>query len=277
MSRSLMEIWLGLKQERALRAARLYCASTTVVGAIALVPNFFIAFLVAKFLLAIAGPTPAESNVFATILAGLLTALLFWDCLRAERDDMGIIPLWVAREYFHFGPRVLLDVINEWRHVRQFARVNVPACAQVLAYLATKNTPTRREEFLRVFPGLTWEEMVPQLRVIEGVMIFRNGQSVSLLTPLRLELRGLFGHQAQAEFPQDEPEAFPAAEPHQADAREILGVTARSTRAEIKAAYRRRIKECHPDRFANADAHTRAQAEEWTKTLNAAYVELLGK
>jgi len=56
----------------------------------------------------------------------------------------------------------------------------------------------------------------------------------------------------------------------------ILGVSALASAAEIKTAYRTRVKECHPDRFPNVDAQSRELAEEWTKAVNAAYAELLG-
>jgi len=43
---------------------------------------------------------------------------------------------------------------------------------------------------------------------------------------------------------------------------------------EIKTAYRKRMKECHPDLFAGMDQQAQALAERWTKALNAAYATL---
>jgi DnaJ-domain-containing protein 1 len=105
--------------------------------------------------------------------------------------------------------------------------------------------------------------------------VFRGLKSVSLLAPLRLELRQLLAHIHNAEIPPEEPEAIPVDEPQHLSPREILGVSANASAAEIKTAYRNRVKECHPDRFPNLDEQSRQLAEEWTKSLNAAYAELL--
>ena len=129
---------------------------------------------------------------------------------------------------------------------------------------------------MRVFPWLVWEEIVPQLRNIPGVILFRSVKSVSLLAPLRFELRQLFAQMPEAEMPREEPEAVPVEEPQQLTPHEILGVSANATAAEIKTAYRNRVKECHPDRFPNVDEKSRELAEEWTKAVNAAYAELAG-
>ena len=128
---------------------------------------------------------------------------------------------------------------------------------------------------MRIFPSLVWEEIVPQLRCIEGVILFRNIKSVSLLAPLRLELRRIAAKSPNAESPAEEPEIVPVTEPQRLTPAEILGVSSTASAAEIKTAYRNRVKECHPDRFANMDEQSRELAEEWTKAVNAAYAELL--
>ena len=275
MSGTAIQTWLAHKQRKALITSQFYFVGTSVVGTLALVPNAVIAFLICKIMLLLAIPAIPGSNVGAALLAVVVVSALFMDCIRAERDDMAVIPLWLAREYFHMGPRIIFDGWNELVRARQFSRLDTEMCAQLLGYLVTKTTPTRREELLRVFPAFTWDRIVRQLRIIEGVIVFRNESSVSLLTPLRLELRQLLAHFPSAEIPREEPESVPVEEPHKLSAHEILGVSANATAAEIKTAYRNRIKECHPDRFPNTDAQSRALAEEWTKALNAAYAELL--
>jgi hypothetical protein len=277
MPESAIQTWLSLKQRKALYSALLYLALTTLGGAVVLLPNVGIAYVVGKILLLFFAPMTPHLNIWAWLLTLPFVGLLFADCLRAERDDMAVIPLWLAREYFHAGPRLMLDGWHGLRRSRQFSRIDTESCAKILAYLVAKTTPTSREELMRVFPDLAWEKMEPQLRLIEGTIVFRGLNSVSLLAPLRFELRQLLAHLPHAEIPPEEPAAVPVDEPHQLSPREILGVSATASTAEIKMAYRSRVKECHPDRFPNMDEQSRQLAEEWTKAINAAYAELLRK
>lgn len=58
---------------------------------------------------------------------------------------------------------------------------------------------------------------------------------------------------------------------------DVLGVAADASVAEIKQAYRRLMKEHHPDRVAGLGEAEQAHAEERSKAINRAYAQLLGK
>src|SRR5258708_30713835 len=92
MSGPAIENWLSLKQRKALFSARLYFAATLAAGMVALLPNLGIAFLIGKLALLMAFPTAAYPDLWAGLLATPFTALLFADCIRAERDDMAVFP-----------------------------------------------------------------------------------------------------------------------------------------------------------------------------------------
>ena len=58
---------------------------------------------------------------------------------------------------------------------------------------------------------------------------------------------------------------------------ETLGVAADASVVEIKQAYRRLMKEHHPDRVAGLSEAEQAHAEERSKAINRAYAQLVGK
>lgn len=62
-----------------------------------------------------------------------------------------------------------------------------------------------------------------------------------------------------------------------AGSHEVLGVDANASPAEIKQAYRRLMKEHHPDRVAGLGEAEQAEAEERSKEINRAYAQMLGR
>lgn len=62
-----------------------------------------------------------------------------------------------------------------------------------------------------------------------------------------------------------------------AGSHDILGIAATASAEEIKQAYRRLMKEHHPDRVAGMGKAEQAHAEERSKEINRAYAQMLGK
>jgi predicted Zn-dependent protease with MMP-like domain len=71
--------------------------------------------------------------------------------------------------------------------------------------------------------------------------------------------------------PRDEPPLDPRAEPNYYA---VLGVSPFASREQVRAAYRRRIKLWHPDRYAGKPRSLRMRAEQRTRRLTAAWAVL---
>lgn len=200
--------------------------------------------------------------------------------LELELDPMG---LWIIKDLYSIGPRLLLEGLREVRCCAVLGELNVAACAQALAYLAAQNVAVTRDELISHCWHVPWERLREQLLLLDGVLFLgEDGGRVTLMEPFRLWLRSMLPPRRTADKPREptrprpEPasDATPVNEPEKLSAYEILGLSPSASWVEIKAAYRKRVKACHPDLFAGTDEKARALAERWTKALNAAYATL---
>jgi hypothetical protein len=221
-------------------------------------------------------------------LGPLALALTTWFFARSmRRRDNGVdlhldpMGLWVLKDISSVGPRLLLEGVQQMRCWEQLGEMNVTACARALAYLAKQTTAVSCEDVMRHCPQVAWERLREQLLLLDGVLFLgKDAARVTLMDPFRLRLRWMLrGDQPPDQEParpkaESFPQGTPLTEPEKLSAYEILGLSPSATAAEIKTAYRKRIKECHPDHFAGMDEPAKALAERWTKALNAAYATL---
>jgi hypothetical protein len=200
--------------------------------------------------------------------------------LDLELDPMG---LWIFKDLYSVGPRLLLEGLRELHCCALLGELNVAACARILTYLAEMNAAVTRDELIAHCAQLPWESLREQLLLLDGVFFLgEDGSRVTLMEPFRLLLRSMLppqqaaGMREETARPRHEPhpDAAPVNEPEKLSAYEILGLSPSASLTEIKAAYRKRVRACHPDLFAGTDEQARALAERWTKALNAAYATL---
>jgi hypothetical protein len=199
--------------------------------------------------------------------------------LDVELDPMG---LWIFKDLYSIGPRLLLEGLHQVRCCAQLGELNVAACARALAYLARKNAAVTRDELMAHYAQVPWERVREQLLLLDGVLFLgEDGGRVTLMEPFRLLLRSMLPPQAAGKWREPDrarfepaPDTVPVNEPEKLSAYEILGLSPLASFAEIRTAYRRRVKACHPDLFVGTNEEAMALAERWTKALNAAYATL---
>jgi DnaJ-domain-containing protein 1 len=195
-------------------------------------------------------------------------------------DPMGF---WILKDICAFGPGLVLEGLRQVRCCGRLGELNVAACARALAYLARQNAGVTWQDLARHCPELPWPRLMEQLSLLDGVLFLgEDAARVTLMDPLRLRLRWMLereqagGKGQEPAGPRPEPtrQTIPVNEPEKLSAYEILGLSPSASTMEIKIAYRKRVKECHPDLFVGMDQQAKTMAERWTKALNAAYSTL---
>jgi hypothetical protein len=266
-------------------------ASAAVISVLALSSGAAV-FLLATFLL----------YGVLSLLCGAFFHSVFWPALaafgltasfyahsmksRPHELDLHLDPMgfWIIKDICSIGPRLILGGLHQVRCCGQLGELNVAGCARALAYLAAQNAAVMWEDLIRHCPQLSPEHLREQLLLVDGVLFLgRDASRITLMEPFRLWLRSMLkqeqqtaeqGREPTRPRPEPPPETLPANDPEKLSAYEILGLSPSASLLEIKTAYRKRMKACHPDLFAGMDQHAKALAERWTKALNAAYSTL---
>jgi hypothetical protein len=264
--------------------------STAVISVLALGSGavvFLLTTLVIYAVLSILCVAFIGSGRWIGLVAFGLTTGLFVRSMKGRQDErqLGLDPMgfWILKDIFSVGPRLILEGLRQVRCCGQLGELNVEACARALAFLAAQNAAVAWQDLVRHCPQLPGPRLKEQLSLLDGVLFLgEDGARVTLMDPFRMRLRWMLegdqraGKGQEPSRPRREPtpQAVPLNEPEKLSAYEILGLSPSASAMEIKTAYRKRVKECHPDLFAGMDQQAKVLAERWTKALNAAYAAL---
>jgi hypothetical protein len=265
-------------------------ASAVVISVLALGSGtavFLLTTLLIYSVLSIFSGAFFHSDFRLGLIAFGLTAGIFVLSMKGRQDERQLrldpMGVWIFKDIFSVGPRLILEGLRQVRRCGQLGELNVAACAQALACLAVQNAAVSWQDLMQHCPQLPWPRLREQLFLLDGVLFLgEDAARVTLMDPFRLRLRWMLEqerksgkwHEPDRPRPEPTPQAMPVNEPEKLSAYEILGLSPLASPAQIKMAYRKRVKECHPDLFADMDLQAKAMAERWTRALNAAYATL---
>jgi hypothetical protein len=303
-----------LKRKLALQIAErlALCLISFVMGAIVLAATFALAFaftfIVALGVVAIvqyfgrpafalpAGVTWGAASVFMV--------LLFIANHRAHRDAIGFYTLrnqvsteagmgsvllallvdpivsgGLERDILFTGPRLATCSIRSLRDSVRLMRTDLDTAVDTIAVLARRFHRTSLSELSKLLPGKDPMKTLFKLQEMDFVLFLsREPAGVILTLEIREELNQILGSTVDFEpEPVVEEEPKPPKPVEGQEYYDLLGVNPTASLVEIKTAYRSRIKQCHPDKFAGRGEEFRKLAEERAKALNEAYEILKGK
>lgn len=180
------------------------------------------------------------------------------------------------------GPRLVTWAFSNLWRAFSLMRPDRDTASEILAILARRIHRTSLNELSKLILGRDPMKALFLLQEIDCVLFLsKEPAGVILMPETREELNSILGVQGDFESaqPEDESDDEPAASSpvEDFDFYELLGIQPTASPAEIKTAYRNRIKQCHPDKFVGRGAEFRHLAEERAKALNEAYAILSAK
>ena len=175
------------------------------------------------------------------------------------------------------GPRCALYGVATVRRAVRLLFFDVKTSAHILTLLLQSGRRVSFAEIGQTVPRVFSRRILVQLNDINGVVFLTQDPiGLSLTSDLRAELREAFkGEMPRFARPEPEPSYTPEVEAEAVDelveCYRLLGLKPSATLREVKAAYRKHLKNCHPDRFHDFGSDWRDMAARKTRDLIRAY------
>jgi len=176
------------------------------------------------------------------------------------------------------GPRLVVAAIVALRETWLVFNADLRACSAVLTLLFRRERSVSADDLKPSLVDGDPAKILAQLFILDTVLLLRLEPRRFTLDPeLRDLLQQLLEDGAASGAYQSPPTSYeqiplPAHGPFQ-----LLGLTPTASLAQVRAAFRKKMKECHPDIFASHSDEVRTRAEEQTKEIIAAYEEILAQ
>jgi hypothetical protein len=176
------------------------------------------------------------------------------------------------------GPRLLVAALVALRETWLVFNADIRVCSEALTVLFRRERSLSADDLRRSLGSIDPAKILTQLFILDTVLLLRLQPRRFTLDPeLRDLLQQLLGEGATSGAWQSPPAghaAFPLPEPGPF---QLLGLAPTASLVQVRAAFRKKMKECHPDIFATHSDEVRNRAEEKTKAIIAAYDEILAQ
>lgn len=176
------------------------------------------------------------------------------------------------------GPRLMGACVRAVRRSLLLARADLQPLASAFRILAGSTSPIAAADLSEGVAGRAASGLLAQLCTLGAVIFTRREPLRLLLDPeLREQLRTVLFADAAPNIEQGSEPERATASPADEALFEVLGLSPTASPDEMRAAYRKKMKQWHPDVFAGRTEEARHIAEEKTKEIITAYEELLAR
>jgi hypothetical protein len=301
-----LESWLKRRVRQQVLGYALVGLASALAGVVVLLVTIYLTFFVLLWisihvfagfeLLGWRMPSIYSYQSWLVVASALFLALLFIANATTDREYLGRLPkvTWSAQspaamfdaagkiitDLLFTGPRLVVSTPRLLRRIFRLERFDFRIGSEILALLASRDSRVSFREICDQIAGVNPVGIFPQFRYLEGVVFLtKDPAGLSLTDELRSEIRAVVGSvEAGHAGPNSNAEQDLGFDSDVHSGRlnsyEVLGIGPSATLQDARAAYRRLMKEHHPDRLAGLGDELRELAEEHAKEINRAYEDI---